>query len=74
MDVYMSKDDIRRFNSYMVKAGYNITTLAQTLKMSRNKLSSRVNGRTDWTRTEMEAVGQALHESPRVIFYAPELR
>lgn len=67
---YMRQEDIRRFNSCLVAAGYNIGKLAQELGMSRATLSSRINGKTDFARTEMERISQKFNRTPAEIFFA----
>lgn len=70
----MSDNEIAKVNYYIKKHGYTITELAKELKWSRSKLSSKINGKTDFSRTEMEAVSRLLKESPKVIFFNDELR
>lgn len=67
--LYMNEEDIRRFNSYLVAAGYNIGTLAEKIGMSRATLSSRINGKTDFARSEMEKIAEILGRKPEEIFF-----
>lgn len=66
----MSCEDVRRFNSYLAAAGYNIGKLAKELGMSRATLSSRINGKTDFNRSEMEAISKKLGKTAAEIFFA----
>ena len=67
---YMRAEDTRRFNGFMVAAGYNIGRLAEEIGVSRATLSSRINGRSDFTRSEMEEIAAILGRSPEEIFFA----
>lgn len=67
---YMRAEDTRRFNGFMVAAGYNIGRLAKEIGMSRATLSSRINGKSDFTRSEMEEIAAILGRSPEEIFFA----
>lgn len=67
---YMEPEDIRRFNSLLVAKGYNIGSLAKAIGMSRATLSSRINGKTDFSRSEMEKIAKALDSRPEKIFFA----
>lgn len=66
---YMGENDIRRFNSFLVGAGYNISTLAAIMGMSRATLSSRINGHTDFTRREMEEIATLFGKDASEIFF-----
>lgn len=65
---YLSKDDTRRIKAAIVGAGHSIASVADALGMSRATLSNKVNGRSDFTRGEMEAIANLLHEDPSKIF------
>ena len=67
-DKYMRAEDTRRFNSFLVAAGYNIGQLAEEIGMSRATLSSRINGKTDFARSEMEKIAAILGRRPEEIF------
>lgn len=69
-DRYMNAEDTRRFNSFLVASGYNIGTLAEEIGMSRATLSSRINGKTDFSRSEMERIASILGHRPEEIFFA----
>ena len=66
---YMSELDTRRLKSYMVAAGYTITSLAKEVGMGREVLSTRVNGKTDFSRNEMMKIADVLNERPETIFF-----
>lgn len=65
---YLSEADTRRIKAAFVGAGHSIASVADALGMSRATLSSKVNGRTDFTRGEMEAIARLLHANPSDIF------
>ena len=69
-DRYMKAEDTLCFNSFLVAAGYNIGTLAEEIGMSRATLSSRINGKTDFSRSEMERIASILGRRPEEIFFA----
>ena len=48
---YMTEDESNRVKSYIVGAGYNITSLAKAINMSREMLSNRISGKVDFGRT-----------------------
>ena len=66
---YMNEEDTRRLKSYIVAAGYNITSLAKRINMGRECLSSRINGKIDFGRSEMMEIATVLGESPEKIFF-----
>ena len=70
MGKYMSDSQKRKIMSRIVNGGYNITTLAKAIGMTRESLSSRINGKIDFSRTEMEAISVCLKEKPEHIFFA----
>lgn len=69
-DKYMKPEDVRRFNGFLAAAGYTIGSLAEELGMSRATLSSRINGKTDFARSEMEQIAKKLGHRPEDIFFA----
>ena len=73
-DAYMKTEDTRRINGLIVSKGYNIGSLAEKIGMSRATLSSRINGKTDFARSEMEKIANVLGCKPEDIFFAEELR
>lgn len=70
---YMSEKDTLRLKSYMVAAGYNISSLAKRINMGRECLSSRINGKIDFGRSEMMEIAAVLGESPEKIFFGSEV-
>lgn len=68
-NLYMTKEDANRFKGYMVTAGYNITTLAAAIKMSRESLSMRISGKVDFGRNEMNDIARVLNVPPETIFF-----
>lgn len=70
---YMNEEDTRRLKSYIVAAGYNITSLAKRINMGRECLSSRINGKIDFGRSEMMEIATVLGESPEKIFFGSEV-
>lgn len=70
---YMTEEDTNRFKSYMVRAGYNITSLAHQIDMSRESLSNRISGKVDFGRTEMNDISKVLEVPPEVIFFGEKV-
>ncbi len=70
MGKYLSDSQKRKIMSCVVHKGFNITTLARAIGMTRESLSSRMNGKIDFSRTEMEAIAVCLNETPENIFFA----
>ncbi len=68
-NAYMTDEEIRRLKSYVVGAGYTVSSLADKIGMSRVSLSSRVNGKIDFGRTEMNAIARVLEKKPEEIFF-----
>lgn len=66
---YMSAEDTNRFKSYMVGAGYNMTSLARAVGMSREMLSFRINGKVDFGRKEMNKISEQLNKPASEIFF-----
>lgn len=66
----MSEHDIKRFKSYMAGAGFNISTLAHAIGMKRESLSNRINGKIDFSRSEMIIISKKLQALPQEIFFA----
>ncbi len=69
MGKYMNDEDMRRFKMYMAAAGCTITSLAKRVDMGREVLSTRVNGKTDFSRSEMIKIASVLGERPEKIFF-----
>lgn len=66
---YMTEDESNRVKSYIVGAGYNITSLAKAINMSREMLSNRISGKVDFGRTEMNKIATVLKSSTTEIFF-----
>ncbi len=65
---YLTEADTRRIRGAIVGAGYSIATAADAIGMSRATLSAKVNGRSDFSRSEMESLARLLGVSPYKIF------
>lgn len=65
---YLSPADTRRIKATMVAAGHSISSAAQALGVSRATLSAKVNGKSDFSRSEMEAFARLLGMPPGEIF------
>ncbi len=65
----MTAYESNRVKSYIVGAGYNITTLAAAIGMSRESLSARISGKVDFGRSEMNAIARVLKVLPQEIFF-----
>lgn len=67
---FMSNMEIRRFKALMVKKGFvSISALARVMGCRREALSRKINGRSDWSRSEMEAVARLFDENPKKVFF-----
>ena len=69
MEKYMSRKNTLHFKGEMVRAGYTIGSLATELGISRSTLSSRINGITDFLKSEMERIGELFCKPPADIFF-----
>lgn len=67
--LYMTKEDTRKVKSYIVGAGYTISSLSKAIGMTRESLSSRINGKVDFSRAEMSAIADKLEKKPEEIFF-----
>ena len=72
--IYLTEKESRKLKALIVGAGLDIGTVALKMNMSRPTLSARINGKTDFTRSEMESFASILNEKPENIFFAPKLR
>ena len=66
---YMTVEDTRKIKSYIVGAGYTISSLSNAIGMTRESLSSRINGKIDFSRMEMAAIADKLKKKPEDIFF-----
>lgn len=67
---YMTEEESNRVKGMIVSAGYNITSLAEKIGMSREMLSMRLSGRVDFGRGEMNHIAKVLKKPPATIFFA----
>ncbi|MDR2513772.1 MAG: helix-turn-helix transcriptional regulator [Christensenellaceae bacterium] len=67
---YLTEGQSRSLKAKLVDAGLDIGTMAEKMGMSRATLSARINGKTDFTRSEMEAFASVLNARPQDIFFA----
>ena len=70
----MTDQMVNKLKGEIVAGGYTISSLADSLEISRNTLSAKVNGKVDFTRQDMERIAQRLGKPPETIFFAPEFR
>lgn len=68
MGKYMTLAETRKIKACFAEAGYSIASIAPKADMSREKLSSRVNGNTDFLRSEMIRIAKILKKRPEEIF------
>lgn len=65
---YLTKTESNRIKGLIVCAGYNIATLAEKMQMTRPTLSAKINGKVDFTKSEMESLANAISMKPEEIF------
>jgi uncharacterized protein YwlG (UPF0340 family) len=68
--IYLTEKESRKIKSLIVNAGLDIGAVAIKMNMSRPTLSARINGKTDFTRSEMELFANIVNEKPENIFFA----
>lgn len=66
---YLTENETNSIKSLIVKRGLDIGLVAKKMNISRATLSSRVNGKTDFTRTEMEKFSEIIDAKAEVIFF-----
>lgn len=66
---YLTENETNSIKSLIVKKGLDIGLVAKKMNMSRATLSSRVNGKTDFTRSEMEQFAKIISAKPEMIFF-----
>lgn len=60
----------RRLMSYLALQGSTLGELADFIGIDRSTLSRKVNGQTEWTRSEIQKTCEFLHlTSPKLIFF-----
>lgn len=69
MGKYMALEETRKVKASFMEAGYSITSIAPKAEMTREKLSSRVNGNTDFSRSEMTRIAKILNKRPEEVFW-----
>jgi len=67
---YVTIEQSRQLKAKIMNAGLDIGIVARKMGISRATLSSRVNGKTDFSRSEMEHFAEILKEKPQNIFFA----
>ena len=71
----MSESEIRKFKALMIRSGFvSVVKLAEAMGLRREKLSRKINGRDDWSKSEMEIVGKLFNEDPKDIFFGEKVR
>lgn len=65
----MTDSDIRRLNSFVAGAGFNTTTLAKAVGMSRSTLTKKRKGEVDFTKSEMKKIANLIGAKPATIFF-----
>jgi len=68
--LYLTEQESRKLKALIVNAGLDIGTVAIKMNMSRPTLSTRINGKTDFTRSEMELFASIFNVKPESIFFA----
>ena len=66
---YLSKEQTCQLKGLIISAGLDISKMADRMKMSRQTLSSRINGKIDFSKSEMEAFASILETKPDNIFF-----
>lgn len=69
MNKYITEEEKNKIMAHIVGAGYNISSLASEIGMTRESLSSRVNGKVDFGKKEMEKIAACLGKKPADIFF-----
>lgn len=66
---YLTEEEVRRLKSLIVNVGLNIGVVAIKMNMSRSTLSAKINGKADFTRSEMERFAEVIGSPPNEIFF-----
>lgn len=66
---YLTEEEVRRLKSLIVNVGLNIGAVAIKMNMSRSTLSAKINGKADFTRSEMERFAEVIGSPPNEIFF-----
>ncbi len=67
---YVNEDMSRKLRALIVSTGKTMDEIAKEMNISRPTLSSRINGRRDFSREEMEKFANIVGEKPQNIFFA----
>lgn len=65
---YVNEDMSRKLRALIVSTGKTMDEIAKEMNISRPTLSSRINGRRDFSREEMEKFANIVGEKPQNIF------
>lgn len=68
--------DRNKFRAKIIESGLTIEKLANLLGINAATLYRKINGSSDFSRSEMQIIRQVLNMSPQAmdeIFFAPEL-
>jgi len=66
---FISQEDSRKLKALIVENGLSIERVAKIMGMGRPTLSTRINGKTDFTRKEMEFFANIVGHNPATIFF-----
>lgn len=67
---YMSDGDVKRIKGMMVTAGFNVMSLAPIMGWGEATAYRKMNGKADWSKTEMKRFGEIVGQEPARIFFA----
>jgi len=67
---FISKEQSCKLKALIIGAGLNIGIMADKMNMSRPTLSIRINGKVDFSKSEMERFAEILNCKPETIFFA----
>jgi len=70
---YLSKAMSARLKGLLIGAGHTTESFARQMGLSRATLSHRINGKSDFTKSEMEAFARIVQQDPQQIFFAQEV-
>lgn len=63
--------DSKRLKAELIIRGKSYSDLADYLELSKSAVSKKVNGKTEWTLSELRAIGGLIgHEAMNEIFFA----
>lgn len=73
MSKYLTDRETYRIKAYIVESGHSIASLAKEIGMTRESLSSRINGKVDFGRNEMTKIAMVLEKKPEEVFLSQKL-